>query len=123
MQLKTYQKATLDTLDAFFARALATSPAEAFQHAVDEQEKLARLEGRKLDPRAYKPLEALPDVPYVCLRLPTGGGKTLLAAETIRLATRSYLRRTWPLTLWFVPSDTIKTQIIRSPGNSSRTDV
>ena len=32
MQLKTYQKATLATLDAFFARALATGPAEAFQH-------------------------------------------------------------------------------------------
>jgi len=114
MQLKTYQKATLDTLDAFFARALATGPAEAFQHAVEEQEKLARLEGRKSEPRAYKPLEALPDVPYVCLRLPTGGGKTLLAAETIRLAARSYLRRAWPLTLWFVPSDAIKTQTLEA---------
>lgn len=114
MQLKTYQQATLDTLDAFFARAMATGPAEAFHHAVEEQEKLARLEGRKLEPRIYQPLQGLPEVPYVCLRLPTGGGKTLLAAETIRLATRSYLRRTWPLTLWFVPSDAIKTQTLEA---------
>ncbi len=52
MQLKTYQQATLDTLDAFFARALATGPADAFRSAVEEQEKLARLEGRKPEPKA-----------------------------------------------------------------------
>ena len=114
MQLKTYQQATLDTLDSFFARALATGPAEAFRRAVEDQEQLARLEGRTLEPRTYQPLQALPDVPYVCLRLPTGGGKTLLAAESIRLAARSYLRRAWPLTLWFVPSDAIKTQTLEA---------
>ena len=114
MQLKTYQQDTLDTLDAFLARAMASGPAEAFAHAVDAQDKLARLEGRTPEPRSYTPLEGLPDVPYVCLRLPTGGGKTLLAAETIRLATRSYLRRAWPLTLWFVPSDAIKTQTLEA---------
>ncbi len=114
MQLKEYQKATLATLDAFFARALASGPEAAFAHAVAQQERLSALEGRKLEPRTYRPLEALPDVPYVCLRLPTGGGKTLLAAETIRLAARSYLRRAHPLTLWFVPSDAIKTQTLEA---------
>ena len=114
MQLKEYQKATLGTLDAFFARALATGPAGAFAHAVREQGALAALEGRKGEPRRYQPLEALPAVPYVCLRLPTGGGKTLLAAESIRLAARSYLRREHPLVLWFVPSDAIKSQTLEA---------
>lgn len=114
MQLKEYQKGTLYTLDGFFARALAQGPDIAFAHAVTEQEDLARIEGRKMEPRRYQPLEGLPGVPYVCLRLPTGGGKTLLAAEAIRIAARSYLRRTYPLTLWFVPSDAIKTQTLEA---------
>ncbi|MCB1407765.1 MAG: DEAD/DEAH box helicase family protein, partial [Rhodobacteraceae bacterium] len=50
----------------------------------------------------------------VCLRLPTGGGKTLLAAEAIRLAGRSYLQRAHPLVLWFVPSDAIKSQTLEA---------
>lgn len=114
MQLKTYQQATLDVLDGFFARALATGPAEAFAHVVAEQEALARLEGRPVEPRTYQPLQQLPEVPYLCLRLPTGGGKTLLAAESIRLAARSYLRRAYPLVLWMVPSDAIKTQTLEA---------
>lgn len=114
MQLKTYQQATLDALDAFLARALATGPAEAFAHLVAEQEAQARLEGRKPEAHTYRPLTGLPDVPYVCLRLPTGGGKTLLAAESIRLAARSYLRRPYPLVLWMVPSDAIKTQTLEA---------
>ncbi|WP_414896861.1 DEAD/DEAH box helicase family protein [Rhodovulum sp. YEN HP10] len=114
MQLKSYQQAALDALDGFLTRALASGPAEAFAHAVADQEGAAALEGRRLEPRVYQPLEQLPEVPYVCLRLPTGGGKTLLAAETIRLAARSYLRRTYPLVLWMVPSDAIKSQTLEA---------
>ena len=114
MLLKSYQQNALDTLDAFLARARATGPAEAFAHAVTEQEAQARLEGRKLEPRAYRPIEHSQDVPYVCLRLPTGGGKTLLAAESIRLAGRSYLGRAYPLVLWMVPSDAIKSQTLEA---------
>lgn len=33
--------------------------------------------------RAYQPVADLPGVPYACLRLPTGGGKTLLAAHSV----------------------------------------
>ncbi|UWR92637.1 DEAD/DEAH box helicase family protein [Phaeobacter inhibens] len=117
MQLKDYQKSTLAALDTFFARALAEGPETAFNKAVKDQDDLARLEGRKPEARAYKPLQELPNTPYVCLRLPTGGGKTLLAAETIRIVARSYMRRTYPLTLWFVPSDAIKTQTLEALKN------
>jgi type III restriction enzyme len=114
MQLKEYQKATLAALDDFLTRAPATGPEASFDKVVANQEAAARIEGRKLEPRRYKPLEGLPDVPYVCLRLPTGGGKTLLAAESIRIAGSRYIRRAYPLTLWFVPSDAIKTQTLEA---------
>lgn len=114
MQLKTYQTATLNALDRFLTHAAASGPAEAFAREVARQDEDARLAGIVPVARRYVPLQALPDVPYVCLRLPTGGGKTLLAAEAIRLAGRAYLRRAHPLTLWFVPSDAIKTQTLEA---------
>ena len=115
MQLKTYQRATLDSLDRFLSRARAQGPAAAFEAEVKRQEEEARLEGRKLDKRLYKPMDGLPEVPKVCLRLPTGGGKTLLAAEAIRLAGRTYLARDYPLTIWFVTSTAIKAQTLDAP--------
>ena len=113
MELKRYQKDALLTLGSFLTRAGAVGPAKAFADAVADQDAQARLEGRKALPRAYKPLEAMADVPYVCLRLPTGGGKTILAAEAIGLAA-DYMRTPRPLTLWMVPSDTIKTQTLEA---------
>jgi type III restriction enzyme len=52
----------------------------------------------------------LPGVPNVCLRLPTGGGKTLLAAHTVAVAGRHYLERDYPVVLWLVPTNTIRVQ-------------
>ena len=52
--------------------------------------------------------------PCVCLRIPTGGGKTLLAAHAI-----GRMAREWPavdpkpLALWLVPSDTIRSQTLK----------
>lgn len=113
MELKRYQNDALRTLGAFLTKAAAVGPAKAFADAVADQDAQARLEGRKPLPRSYKPLEAMPDVPYVCLRLPTGGGKTILAAEAIGVAA-AFMRTAYPLTLWMVPSDTIKTQTLEA---------
>ena len=49
-------------------------------------------------------------MPNVCLRLPTGAGKTLLAAHTIAEAGRSYLEKDYPVVLWLVPTNTIRRQ-------------
>ena len=49
-------------------------------------------------------------VPYVCLRLPTGGGKTLLAAECIGEIGRALLGTDRPVCLWITPSTTIRDQ-------------
>lgn len=60
----------------------------------------------------------------MCLRIPTGGGKTLLAAYAL-----GTMSREWPgvspkpLALWLVPSDTIRTQTLAAlstPGHPLR---
>ncbi len=56
-------------------------------------------------------------VPYVCLRLPTGGGKTLLAAEAIGEIGRALLGTDRPVCLWITPSTTIRDQTRRALNN------
>ncbi|MDO5703911.1 MAG: DEAD/DEAH box helicase family protein [Paracoccus sp. (in: a-proteobacteria)] len=119
MELKRYQQATLEALDRFLTRANATGPAEAFAHEVATQERAARMSGDPVPPRSdYQPLGGLPDVPYVCLRLPTGGGKTLLAAEAVRVWSQ-VMARPWPLVLWFVSSGAIKDQTLDALSDST----
>jgi type III restriction enzyme len=72
------------------------------------------------EPRPYRPLPGLEKAPYVCLRLPTGGGKTLLAAHTLKIAADAYLERDFPIVLWLVPTNTIRAQTLetlRKPGH------
>jgi superfamily II DNA or RNA helicase len=53
-------------------------------------------------------------LPYVCLRFPTGGGKTLVAAHSIALAKTEYLHTDEPLVLWLTPSNTIREQTLKA---------
>ena len=36
----------------------------------------------------YAPVKQVPGIPYVCLRIPTGGGKTLVACEAVSLGVK-----------------------------------
>jgi type III restriction enzyme len=100
MQLKTYQQETLTALEGFLTFARAEGPEAAF--------------ARFNQTTSYMALNGLKDVPYVCLRLPTGGGKTLLAARSIKIAGEAFLDRDRPITLWMVPTDTIKKQTVEA---------
>ena len=46
-------------------------------------------------------------VPNICLKVPTGGGKTLLAAAAVAQLMQSYLGRSQGLVLWIVPNEAI----------------
>jgi type III restriction enzyme len=50
--------------------------------------------------------------PFVCLRVPTGGGKTVMAAHSIGIAAREHMETTNPMVLWLVPSTAILDQTI-----------
>lgn len=111
VQLKTYQEKTLDTLKTYLADARFKGASVAYD---------GMTKPGVVNMRPYKPLDGLNDVPFVCLRLPTGGGKTLLSAHTVRIASEVYLEREFPLVLWLVPSNTIRQQTLetlKTPGN------
>ena len=107
MKLKQYQTDTLSLLCRFFEKARIAGPKNAYEAITKEPELAGRL-GRYAE--AYKPLAGLPNVPYVCLRLPTGGGKTILGAYAIRTARDAWIEKDHPLVLWLVPTNTIRRQ-------------
>ena len=114
MQLKPYQSETLATLRDFLEAARLAGPAAAYDNITSAPDQAKRL-GRYRD--SYRPLDGLPGMPYVCLRLPTGGGKTLLAAHAIGVARDAWLERDYPLVLWLVPSNTIRQQTVDALRN------
>ena len=104
MELKAFQCAALDTLTIYLQRARLTSnPEQAFLQTWRE-----RIPHQT--PPPYRTITGLPGVPNVCLRLPTGGGKTLLASHTVAVAGRYFLERDYPVVLWMVPTNTIRVQ-------------
>jgi type III restriction enzyme len=114
MYLKDYQTQTLLALRDYLERARMDGPAAAYAAITGEPARKALLRGYAGD---YRPLEALPDAPYVCLRIPTGGGKTLLAAHAIALARDAWIERDNPLVLWLTPSDMIRRQTLAALNN------
>lgn len=103
LALKLYQRRALDSLERFFEAARLGNAADVFAACVDEGL-----------PETYKPMPGLPAVPYVCLRIPTGGGKTVMGAHIIQSAGRSLLEREFPLVMWMVPTTQIKTQTLEA---------
>lgn len=114
MELKNYQKGTLETLRNYLVEARVEGPIEAFRTVTSAPEQAERMEGL-LSP--YKPLNGLSDTPYVCLRLPTGGGKTILAAHSVAVAKESWIEKDFPLVLWLVPTTTIRKQTVDALRN------
>jgi type III restriction enzyme len=57
------------------------------------------------------------DVPSICLKVPTGGGKTLIGAQALGQMLQKFHMRTTGLALWVVPSEAIFSQTLRAFKN------
>ncbi len=105
MPLKDYQRETLCVLGDY-CRAVREQPQRgAARPQRDAFETLTN--------RAYYSPPGFDLAPYVCLRLPTGGGKTLLAAHATGTIARALLHTDFPVCLWITPSTTIRDQTLR----------
>ena len=118
MKLKHYQEETLEQLGRFLRAARTDGIAEAFAaHAHPDSETMLVPEYRPLRDKDGAELPSLRAVPYVAIRIPTGGGKTLMGAHFIRCAADHWLERERPLVVWLVPSRTIKQQTLDALKN------
>ena len=121
MQLKQYQADALSVLQRFFEEARVAGPKNAYERITKEPDLEVRL-GR-YGGVYTSPFEDFPEVPYVCLRLPTGGGKTILGAHAVHIARDAWIDRDYPLVLWLVPTNTIRiqtAQALQDPGHPYR---
>ena len=106
-KLKSYQTLALDALQSFLADCASGKPAsEVFTETC-----LANKWGRG------KYLDSFEGKPCVCLRVPTGGGKTVIAAAAIRRIDDAYGKTGAPVVLWLTPSDAITTQTYNALSN------
>jgi type III restriction enzyme len=107
---KNYQESVLGSVDAYFnACHEVGDPDAAFYRTTKE------LWGQG---SAYRPIAGFPaDMPYFCLRVPTGGGKTRLAARAVELVNSKLLRTEHSVILWLVPSNAIREQTFNALKN------
>lgn len=112
--LKSYQKRAVETLEDFF---LCCKKYDSVEQAYAQT-----LESQSMPKLVYKDY-GFEQVPYVCMRIPTGGGKTILGSHAIDIAARRYLNVDVPIALWLVPTNTIRLQTVealKTPGHPYR---
>ncbi|HVZ45466.1 MAG TPA: DEAD/DEAH box helicase family protein [Ramlibacter sp.] len=136
-QLKKFQSETLAQLDRYLDHLVQcrrqSEQQLAHLRAMEGAEDLA-LQARDFPRKAWAAMQksgALPPkfavhphssrfdgagraIPNVCFKVPTGGGKTLLAAASLGKVFNAYLERHVGFVLWIVPNDAIYRQTLRT---------
>jgi len=102
--LKGYQERALEALRDYLRLAEQIDDVDAaFYQATREHY------GRGVP---YQPVLQLPRLPYVCIRIPTGGGKTVVACHSVGIVAQDFLRQERCVVLWLVPTNTIRDQTL-----------
>ena len=99
MELKKYQKTTLETLEKFLKELRKAGLKYAFMGITE---------------KPYH-ADAFGEIPFVCIKIPTGGGKTLVGCHAVEKIMNGALQNKFErgIVLWFVPSEAIKSQTIK----------
>lgn len=120
LTLKRYQTEALRALANFFDLARGAQGETALDAAFHKAWITQEVSPESIPPYLAQGFGA---TPYVCLRIPTGGGKTLLGTHAVATAARHFTGQDRPLALWLVPSNIIRTQTLaalRQPGHPYR---
>lgn len=114
MELKNYQRAVIRDLERYLEILMQTGSIETAYRRLWEEKHVPVGPGGM--PR-YQDL--LPGVANVCLKVPTGGGKTFLAANAIEPIFHALGVMQQRVVVWLVPSDAILTQTLAALRNPS----
>ena len=136
LTLKKYQTEALDALECFLRLGSQRQPDDlgqgsphlnTLQHAYAQtlalQQRRVSVAPGDGGEAAYRDTfaqaaGARPGVPHVCLRIPTGGGKTVLGAHAIARVARTLgpqqLWGKYPVVLWLTPTDMIRSQTLNA---------
>jgi type III restriction enzyme len=112
MELKNYQVEVINELSYFLdlINERKNIPL-AFESFWSSKGLLVKKQGFQ----SYK--NNIPGVPHVCLKVPTGGGKTYIASSSLRKIFDRLSFTSRKIVVWLVPSDTILEQTVRNLNN------
>jgi len=99
VQLKKYQQKSVDILKDYLKELETSGSKRAFMYVTE---------------KPYKS-EFFNEIPFVCVKIPTGGGKTLVGCHSVVEIMSSILKHKMDrgIVMWFVPSEAIKSQTLR----------
>lgn len=112
MELKTYQKNVIGDLQRFLTLLTEKQNISGAYRALWEEKNVIIGVNGMLP---YNPIIA--GVPHVCMKVPTGGGKTFIAASAIKPIFDSIPNTGTKAVVWLVPSDAILTQTYNALNN------
>lgn len=116
MILKPYQKQIIDDLARYLEileRCRNTKTAFDTFWKNHPRTAIIPTVGEAVEP--YK--NNVPGVPHVCIKVPTAGGKTFIAANALRTIFSSFERSRPRTVVWLVPSNSILEQTLRNFGD------
>ncbi len=109
MELKNYQKLVLKDIDAYLDALMKTDGINA------AWKEYWASKGIGAGFTAY--YDDLAGAPNVCIKVPTGGGKTFLAASSVKTVFDKLPTGKTKFVVWLVPSDAILTQTVANLSN------
>jgi type III restriction enzyme len=126
MFLKNYQIKVVNTLKQFYQTSRETKTSfdtarkslpENMRHTLNWVEPVFKNAGKLYKDKCNNGLGEY--YPRIILKVPTGGGKTLLAVEAIREYQNLFAQKRTGLVVWIVPTETIYTQTVQKLRDKS----